>query len=143
MLFLICKILHVIGNVLWLGGGAASAFTFVMLASDDPKVRTSGARALRNLTMTFVSPGFIISIVAGLVMLLSYWSELYAKAPWIHVKLTVGIIAAAFSGVLSGKLRRAADGAEVSSRSIAIAGSILVFSAVVNVVMVYTRVGQH
>ena len=41
-------------------------------------------------------------------MLLTYWSELYAKAPWMHIKLTVGLIAAGFSGVLTGKLRRAA-----------------------------------
>jgi len=143
MLFVICKILHVVGNVLWLGGGAASAFAFVLLAHEDAAVRRSAARALRTLTMRLVSPAFITSIVAGLVMLLTFWSELYAKAPWMHVKITVGLIAAAFSGVLSGKLRRAANGDEVSASSVRLAGAILVLSGLVNVIMVYTRLGQH
>ncbi|MDB4976051.1 MAG: hypothetical protein JWN48_4392 [Myxococcaceae bacterium] len=143
MLFTVSKILHVIGNVLWLGGGAASAFTFLLLANEDERVRLAGARALRTLTLRFVSPGFILSIISGLVMLLSFWGELYAKAPWMHVKLTVGLIAAAFTGVLSGKLRKAASGSAVAPGSVRLAGSILLLSAVVNVVMVYTRMGQH
>ncbi|MDB4991062.1 MAG: hypothetical protein JWN04_6240 [Myxococcaceae bacterium] len=143
MLFTVCKILHVLGNVLWIGGGAASAFAFVLLAHEDEKVRLAGARALRTLTLTLVTPGFLLSISAGLIMLLTFWSEQYAKAPWMHVKLTLGIVAAAFSGVLSGRLRRAAAGSEVSPGSIRLAGSILLLSGIVNVVMVYTRLGQH
>jgi uncharacterized membrane protein len=143
MLFLVCKILHVIGNVLWLGGGAASAFAFVKLAHHDDKVRLAAAGALRSLTLTLVTPGFLLAFSSGLIMLLTHWADLYAKAPWMHIKLTTGIIAAAFTGVLSGRLRRAAIGTAVTAGPVRTAGIILVLSAVVNVIMVYTRFGQH
>ena len=143
MLFVVCKIIHVVGNVLWLGGGVAAAYTFVQLAQDDAKVRLSAARALRSLTLTLVTPGMLLSLVAGLIMLLMHWSDLYAKAPWMHIKLTVGLIAAAFSGVLSGRLRRAAAGTEVTPGAVRAAGIVLLLSAVVAVTMVMTRFGQH
>ena len=143
MLFLVCKIIHVIGNVLWLGGGAASAFTFVQLAGEDEKVRVAAARALRSLTLTLVTPGMLLSMSAGLVMLVMHWSDLYAKAPWMNIKLTVGLIAAAFSGVLSGRLRRAAAGSAVTPGEIRTAGIILLLSTLVAVTMVMTRFGQH
>jgi protoporphyrinogen IX oxidase len=143
MLLLIGKIVHVIGNVLWLGGGAAAAFAFAQLAREDAKVRASAARAIRTIILTIVTPGMLLSFAAGLVMLLSYWSELYAKAPWVHMKLTVGLIAAGFSGVLSGRLRRAAtQGAEVTPGSLRLAGGVLLFSAVAGVVLVFLRPGQ-
>lgn len=143
MLFTVCKIIHVIGNVLWLGGGAAAAFAFLLLLRQDPKVRLAAAQALRTIMLRMVTPGMLLSLSAGLVMLLMFWSELYAKAPWMHAKLTVGLIAAGFSGVLSGKLRRAASGTEVTPGSIKLAGSMLVLSAVANVAFVFLRFGQH
>lgn len=142
MLLLIGKIVHVIGNVLWLGGGAVCAFAFAQLATGDVATRRSAAAALRTTILTVVTPGMLLSLGAGLVMLLSYWSELYAKAPWMHMKLTVGLIAAAFSGVLSGRLRRAAQGTEVSAGSLRLAGGVLVLSAIAGVTFVMTRLGQ-
>jgi uncharacterized membrane protein len=119
MWFQISKIVHVIGNVLWLGGGAVVAFAYVMLASESA------------------------SLAGGLTMLLGFWTELYAKAPWAHTKLTVGIIAAGFSGVLTGKLRRAAAGQEVAPGAIRNAGIVLLVSAVLGVVLVFTKLGQR
>jgi uncharacterized membrane protein len=142
MLLLVSKIVHVIGNVLWLGGGVASAFTFALLASESAATRRAAARSLRTVVLTIVTPGMLLSIGAGLVMLLSYWSELYAKAPWMHMKLTVGLIAAGFSGVLSGRLRKAAQGTDVTAGSVRLAGAILLLSAIAGVILVMTRVGQ-
>jgi uncharacterized membrane protein len=142
MLLLIGKIVHVIGNILWLGGGAACAFAFAGLVGADAASRKTLAGALRKIILTVVTPGMLLSLGAGLVMLLSYWSEMYAKAPWMHAKLTVGLIAAAFSGVLSGRLRRAAAGTEVSAGSLRLAGAVLVLSAIAGVTFVMTRLGQ-
>lgn len=143
MLFVLGKIVHVIGNVLWLGGGAVCAFAFAQLAREEPKTRLAAARALRTATLTLVTPGMLLSLAAGLVMLLSYWSELYAKAPWMHAKLTVGLVAAAFSGVLSGRLRRAAQGTEVTPGSLRLAGAVLLLSGVAAATFVFTRMGQR
>jgi protoporphyrinogen IX oxidase len=143
MWFLISKIVHVIGNVLWLGGGVAAALAFVLLAQEDNAVRLPAARALRKVILYIVTPGMLMSIVAGLTMLIGFWTELYAKAPWAHTKLTVGIIAAGFTGAMTGKIRRAAAGAEVKPASIKLAGYVLLFSGIAGVVAVFTKFGQH
>jgi uncharacterized membrane protein len=138
----LARVIHVLGNILWLGGGAVAAFAMAMLASSSRETRTEAAKALRKLVLFVVTPGMLLSFAGGLTMLLSAWSTLYAKAPWMHTKLTVGILAAAFSGVLSGKLRRAAGGnGEVTAKSMAIAGAVLVLSAIAGVSLVYLRVG--
>lgn len=142
MLLLVGKIVHVIGNILWLGGGALSAFAFLKLASADASTRRAGAAALRSSVLMLVTPGMLLSFAAGLTMLLSYWSEMYAKAPWMHMKLTVGLIAAAFSGVLSARLRKASQGEAVSTGAVRLAGIVLVISAIAGVSLVLTRFGQ-
>ncbi len=134
------KILHVIGNILWLGGGTVAAFAMVALASQTKETRVAAARALRKLVLFIVTPGMLLSFTGGLIMLLTYWSEMYAKAPWMHMKLTVGIVAAAFSGVLSGRLRKvAAHGDDVSVGAMKLAGAILLISAVAGVSLVTLR----
>jgi uncharacterized membrane protein len=140
---LIARILHVIGNIVWLGGGMAAAFAMALLASEAKETRLAAARALRKLVLLAVTPGMLLGLGAGLYMLLDGWSELYARAPWMHAKLTVGLIAAAFSGVLSGRLRRAAGGdAEISAGTMKTAGAVLLLSAVANAVFVFLRFGQ-
>jgi uncharacterized membrane protein len=84
----------------------------------------------------------VLSLIGGLIMLIGFWNELYKKAPWAHSKLTVGIIAAAFSGVLTGRLRRAAAGQDVKPGAIRTAGIVLVVSAIAGVVLVLTKPGQ-
>ncbi|HEY6878310.1 MAG TPA: CopD family protein [Polyangiales bacterium] len=142
MWFLISKILHVIGNVLWLGGGAVVAFAFVMMANESVEVQRRSAIVLRRLTTYVVTPGMILSLVGGLVMLIGFWNELYKKAPWAHTKLTIGILAAAFSGVLTGRLRRAAAGQAVTAGPVRTAGIVLLVSAIAGVVAVFTKFGQ-
>jgi uncharacterized membrane protein len=142
MWFVISKIVHVIGNVLWLGGGAVVAFAFVMFASESVEVQRKSALVLRRVTQYVVTPGMVLSLIGGLTMLFGFWNELYKKAPWAHSKLTVGIIAAAFSGVLTGRLRRAAAGQEVKPGAIRTAGIVLVLSAIAGVVLVLTKPGQ-
>jgi uncharacterized membrane protein len=136
----IAKILHVIGNILWLGGGAVAAFTMVLLASQAKDTRMAAAQAIRKLVLMVVTPGMLLSFAGGLTMLLTYWSEMYAKAPWMHMKLTVGLIAAAFSGVLTGRLRRAATSSEeLSTGAMKLAGAVLLLSAVAGVSLVMLR----
>ena len=114
------------------------------LASDKPETRLAAAKALRRVVLLIVTPGMLLSLGAGLVMLLDGWALLYAKAPWMHAKLTVGLIAAAFSGVLSGRLRRAGEGSgELSPGAFRTAGLVLLLSAIANVCFVFLRFGQH
>ena len=138
------RILHVIGTLAWLGGGAVAAAAMAILASEAPDTRLAAARALRRVVLWVVTPGMLLSLAAGLAMLLSNWSTLYAKAPWMHAKLTVGLVAAAFSGVLSGRLRRGAnDAGALAPGAFRNAALVLILSAVANVSFVYLRFGQH
>ncbi len=137
---LIARILHVVGNILWLGGGAACAFAMVMMASESKDARAAAARALRKITFYIVTPGMLLGLAGGLTILLSNWSDLYAKQPWMHMKLTVGLVAIAFSGVLTDRLRRAANGDDAPvSGAMKLAGAVLLLSAVLGAALVFLR----
>jgi len=139
----LARVIHVLGNILWLGGGALAAFALAALATESEATRKAAAGALRKVTLTLVTPGMLLSFAGGLTMLLDGWSTMYAKAPWMHTKLLVGLVAAGFSGVLSGKLRRAAaDGGPVSAKAVRLAGGVLVLSAVAGVTLVFFRFGR-
>jgi uncharacterized membrane protein len=139
---LIARILHIVGNILWLGGGAACALAAVMLASESKETRAAAAKALRTVVLYVVTPGMLLGWAGGLHMLLAHWSDLYSKAPWIHTKLTIGLVAAAFSGVLSGGLRRAASsGDELSPGRMRLAGIVLLLSAVAGASLAFLRPG--
>lgn len=138
------RILHVVGVIAWIGGGAVAAFAMALLATEANETRLAAARALRRAVLWVVTPGMLVGLAGGLVMLLSDWSLLYAKAPWMHAKLTVGLIATGFSGVLSGRLRRAStDAGVLTPGAFRTAGLVLVLSAVANVCFVFLRFGQH
>ena len=57
------RILHVIGNIVWLGGGIAAALAMATLASENKEVRLAAAKALRKIVLTVVTPGMLLSIV--------------------------------------------------------------------------------
>lgn len=136
---LIARILHVVGNILWLGGGAACAFAMVLMASGTKEVRLAAAKALRTITVYIVTPGMLLGLAGGLTILLSSWSDLYAKQPWMHMKLTVGLIAIAFSGVLTGRLRRAANGDDGPVGGLKLVAAVLVLSAILGAALVFLR----
>jgi uncharacterized membrane protein len=138
------RILHVIGNVAWIGGGVAAALAMALLASEADTTRLAAARALRKVVLWLVTPGMLLSLAAGVAMLLNDWAVLYAKAPWMHAKLTVGLVAAAFSGVLSGRLRRGSnDAAALTPGVFRNAGLVLLLSGIANVCFVFLRFGAH
>ncbi len=136
----IARVLHVVGNILWLGGGAACAFAMVLMAHESKEARAAAARALRKITLYIVTPGMLLGLGGGLTMLLMHWSDVYAKQPVMHIKLTVGLVAIAFSGVLTGRLRRAAAGGDdTPAGAFKLAGAVLLASAVIGVTLVFTR----
>lgn len=138
------RILHVVGVIAWIGGGTVAALAMALLASEAIELRLTAARALRTAVLWVVTPGMLVGLGAGLVMLLSDWALLYAKAPWMHAKLTVGLIATGFSGVLSGRLRRAStDTGALAPGAFRTAALVLALSAVANVSFVFLRFGQR
>jgi uncharacterized membrane protein len=141
---LLLRILHVFGNIAWIGGGAAAALAMMALASESSETRLAAAKALRKVVLWVVTPGMLLSLAAGLTMLMNDWTAVYAKAPWMHAKLTVGLIAAGFSGVLSGRLRRgSSDAAALTPGVFRNAALVLLLSGIANVAFVFLRFGQR
>lgn len=100
---IVFRALHFIGVVLWMGGIVACTMCAVFGSS---KATTAAARAVN---LKIVTPAMVVAFTGGLGMLLPAFTTFYAKQPWMHAKLTLVLVAAALSGVISGTLRRAAD----------------------------------
>lgn len=130
---------HLLGVILWIGGSVTGALV-VALAADAARRET--AAAARRALLFVASPGMVLAWVAGLAVLLPSFTTAYARAGWMHGKLTVALVASGLTGFLMGKLRKAASGqagvAEGALRGVAIA--IVVLAAVV-VVLVMLRPG--
>ena len=59
----------------------------------------------------------LVAFACGFGMLIPNFAEVYAKQGWMHSKLTLLLILAGVTGVLTGKLRRWADGQEVGPKT--------------------------
>ncbi|MFW6051754.1 MAG: hypothetical protein ACODAU_11300 [Myxococcota bacterium] len=104
---LLYRLLHFVGNIFWLGGVVSVGLVGAGLAGASER---SHAAPLRRTALTIATPGMVLAWLGGLGMLLPAWGEVYARAGWMHGKITLALIAAALTGVLTGRLRRAANG---------------------------------
>lgn len=137
----ISLILHIVGVVLWIGASVGCAWTAMQLNQSSPEVRGQGLTAVRKSLLAIATPGMLLAIGAGLVVLISDW-EIYRRAPWMHIKFTIGFVLAGVAGVLSARLRRAASGEKpVSTNTIGGFAAALLLGALVIVVLVVLRPG--
>jgi len=120
------RVLHLLGVVGWMGGVLAVAM--VALAG---KTHYGAARGVSN---KLVNPAMGLAWVGGLTMLVLSWAA-YARAPWMHVKLTLVVVASALTGVLGARIKRAMKGdSELSPglvRGLAIGLLVIAIGAVV------------
>lgn len=137
----LARVVHVVGIVLWIGGLIALA---AIVASGTKELGRGLASAARKAALVVVTPGLLLAWLGGLGMLLPYWSTIYARAGWMHGKLTIGLIVAGLSGMLTGRLRRIAggQGEPVASGMLGIAVTTLVLM-VVAVALVFIRPGTR
>lgn len=104
------KVAHLVGGIVWLGASIAIGLIAAAAAADEQsKVAVLARRVARRV----VTPALVLAFVGGLTMLGLAWS-VYARAGWMHAKLLVVVIAAGLHGALSAKLRKAAEGQQVS-----------------------------
>ena len=106
----IFRYLHFLGVTFWIGSAVA-----VAIAAAAPTPWESGiAQALRKVTLRVTTPSMLVAFIGGVGMLLPSFTEVYAKQGWMHTKLLLLLGLAGATGVLTGKLRKWADGQEVS-----------------------------
>lgn len=108
------RALHLVGAILWVGGvGFVSILALAAAIVDVPPQKV--ARLGRIGVLARVTVGMGVAWVAGLLMLVPAFTDLYARAGWMHAKLTLILVASGLTGALSGHLRKAANGdAELS-----------------------------
>lgn len=104
------RYLHFLGITFWIGSAVA-----VAIAASAPTPWESGiAQALRKVTLRVTTPAMLVAFAGGFGMLIPSFAEVYSKQGWMHIKLTLLLILAGATGVLTGKLRRWAEGQEVT-----------------------------
>ena len=75
------------------------------------------AQVLRKVSLRVTTPAMLVAFAGGFGMLIPNFAEVYAKQGWMHTKLTLLVVLAGATGVLTGRLRRWADGQEVSEKT--------------------------
>lgn len=142
MLREISLIVHIAGVVLWVGGAAAAAWTAAQLAAATPGVRAEGLGAVRRALLAVVTPGILLAWVGGLTLFLSAL-DLYARAGYLHGKITIAVVISALHGVLVARVRKAAGGTrETSAATFGGLAMGIVVLALVAVVLVILKPGS-
>jgi putative membrane protein len=116
-------VLHITGNLLWIGGIAGVAATLGMAGA-------AGVRkpvALRIYQRVAV-PGFIASLIGGGAVLFMNPALYFSQTRWMHPKLTLVLVVIALHHVLGARAKRLSDdGATKGANSM---GAVLVICAV-------------
>ncbi len=107
----IALVVHFLGLLLWIGGAITTAWIAAGLVSAG---ETNALSTVRSALLAVVTPGILLATIGGLALLIPAWGAHYAHAPWMHAKLTIGLVLGALHGVLVGRVRRAASGKPVS-----------------------------
>lgn len=129
------RALHLISVVLWAGGLVA---VLAMAARGEGPVVSASRRVLVRL----VHPAMAVAWLAALVMLANGWSALYAKAGWMHGKIMLGLILSALTGVVAGKLRKAAEDPNASAASFRVFAVVSAAIAAAIILLATFRVGS-
>ncbi len=110
MSMIVFRYLHFLGITFWVGSAVAVAIA----ASTPASGASSIAQSLRKVTLRVTTPSMLVAFAGGFGVLIPKFAEVYSKQGWIHIKLTLLLILAGATGVLTGKLRRWTEGQEVS-----------------------------
>ena len=125
------RIAHVVGVILWIGGALSVA---LVAAAAEGEARRSLATVARSVALKVATPGMVLAWLGGLAMFALHL-DAYLKAGWMHGKITIALIVAALTGVLSGKLRKAAAGEAVKPGTLRTLGLVIIVLAVLNVIL--------
>lgn len=137
MSMIVFRYLHFLGITFWIGTAVA-----VAVAASAPTPWESGiAQALRRVTLRVTTPAMLLAFAGGIGMLVPSFAEVYAKQGWMHGKLLLLLALAGATGVLTGKLRRWAEGQEVAPRTFARLAGVISVLAILIVTLAVFRPG--
>ena len=113
MSIIVFRYLHFLGITFWIGSAVAIAIAAFASSPSDSGI----AQSLRKISLRVTTPAMLVAFAGGFGMLIANFAELYSKQGWMHAKLTLLLVLAGATGVLSGKLRRWAEGQDVSAKA--------------------------
>lgn len=134
---LVLRCLHILAVIFWVGGLTTS----IMLMRNAQEPQGATAPAVHRLFQRLINPAMIVAWLAALAMLIDGWSALYARAGWMHGKLTLVVILSALTGVASGRVRRIATGDKSDLGPLRLASWAVPLVAILVVVLVTFRFG--
>ncbi|MGB5811900.1 MAG: CopD family protein [Polyangiales bacterium] len=110
---LVFRYIHFLGVAFWLG----SVISIAIVAATPTQSDSGVAAALRRAALRVATPAMLLAFIGGFGMLIPNFTTMYAKAGWMHAKLTLVILLAGATGMLTGKLRRWGAGQDVEPKS--------------------------
>jgi putative membrane protein len=127
------RYLHFLGTTFWIGTAVA-----VAIAASAPW-EGAMAGALRKVTVRVTTPSMLVAFVGGFGVLIPNFAEVYAKEGWMHAKLALLLALAGATGVLTGRLRRWAQGQDVEAKTFATLAWVISILAVLIVTLAVFR----
>lgn len=135
----VARILHVLGVILWIGGGLTSALLATSAIARSKDVHDAILSDVRRALLFVSAPGLVLAFVAGVAILASHW-DVYRTMGWSHAKLTLGLLLAGVSGALSARVRKAATAEREPNAGVFMAlGGALALGALLALVLVFAR----
>lgn len=93
------KALHLIFMVTWFAGLFYLPRLFVYHAMSEDEISNERFKIMeRKLFYGIMTPGMVLTFLFGIWMLIDYAWALYAKAGWMHAKLTFLILMVVYHG---------------------------------------------
>ncbi|WP_029618343.1 CopD family protein [Pseudorhizobium marinum] len=100
MLYNVLKSLHIISDIVWVGGMLINAFVIAMV---PPTIRTGVITALRPYDRRVTTAGLAGAWIFGLILAFGYVGF---SGGWLHLKLLIVVMLSALHGMQSAWLRR-------------------------------------
>lgn len=105
---LLLKAVHLYGVILWVGG----VFVVGVMARQVGDVegdKLAVSRVGRGAMLQAGGVGLVLAWLGGLSLFMLQL-QVFRSAHWLHAKITIALVVSGLTGVISGKLRRAAAG---------------------------------
>jgi putative membrane protein len=111
----IFRILHFVGMIGWAGGLFGLGF-FLSAYLKEGGTQRKILLQVRKISLAIVNPFMLLAWAGGLGMLVPHFSELYAKAGWMHTKLLLLVVLSALSGMFTAKIKKTASQQDKSNQ---------------------------
>lgn len=101
-------ILHIFSMLMWFGS-VLIQYVFLLDAVDgkEPDARRWTMDLVGRINKTLLNTGLLLAIITGVTLILIHGAEWFRPRTFVHIKITLGLIAAALSHIGMARFRKA------------------------------------